>query len=155
MRRIPSGLVVVVTVVAAGFAGMAVAQQDKYTVQVPGGLALSECRRYEDWPVVAVSHPEDPAKLNLIVANSTMIEAYRAGIPGNGKRFPDGSKMMKILWEPKQNEESPFAVKVPDALAGIGCMVKDSKRFADTGGWGWGKFDYDTASEELRPNTSL
>jgi hypothetical protein len=46
------------------------------------------------WPAVAVSHPED--KINLIVANPTMIEAYRAGIPGNGKPFPDGSKIVKI-----------------------------------------------------------
>ena len=38
--------------------GIALAQQDKYTLQVPGGLALSECRGYEDWPAVAVSHPE-------------------------------------------------------------------------------------------------
>jgi hypothetical protein len=84
-----------------------------------------------------------------------MIEAYRAGVPGNGKPFPDGAKIMKILWNPKQHAEAPFAVKVPDTLAGIGCMVKDSKRFADTGGWGYAQFDYDAASDTFAPNTSL
>jgi Cytochrome P460 len=143
--------------------GIALAQQDKYTLQVPGGLALSECRGYEDWPAVAVSYPEATMgassmpddKLNLIVANPAMIDAYRAGVPGNGKPFPDGSKIMKILWIPKQHPEAPYDVKVPDTLSGIGCMVKDSRRFADTGGWGYAQFDYDPASDTFRPNTAL
>jgi hypothetical protein len=156
MRRIPSGLMIVVAVVLAIFSGMAFATQNKDTVQVPNGLALSECKGYEDWAAVAVSLPEEPdVKLNLIVANPTMIDAYRAGIPGDGKPFPDGSKIMKILWTPKQNATAPFAVKVPDTLAGIGCMVKDSKRFADTGGWGYAQFDYDPVSDTFAPNTSL
>ena len=53
--------------------GVTLAAQDKYTVQVPGGLAFSEFRGYEDWPVVAVSQPE--GKLNVIVANTAMIDA--------------------------------------------------------------------------------
>ena len=133
--------------------GAAISAQDKYTVQVPGGLSLSECRGYQDWPAVAVSHPED--KINVIVANPTMIEAYRAGIPGNGKPFPDGSKTVKIHWKPKKSAEAPFAVVVPDTQLGLGCMVKDSKRFADTGGWRWALFDYDPVSATFTPNTSL
>jgi Cytochrome P460 len=75
----------------------------------------------------ASEEPDDV--LNLIVANPAMIDAYRAGVPGNGKPFPDGSKIAKIAWKPKQKAEAPFAVKVPDTLAGVGCMVKDSSRF--------------------------
>ncbi|MGZ8409466.1 MAG: hypothetical protein ACXWVS_06015 [Hyphomicrobium sp.] len=83
MRRIPSWLMVIVAVVLAVLGGMALAAQDKYTVQVPNGLALSECRGYEDWAAVAVSHPdssmgasaEPEDKLNLIVANPAMIDA--------------------------------------------------------------------------------
>jgi hypothetical protein len=150
MRRIPAGLVIAV------FSGMAIATQSKDTVQVPGGLALSECKGYEDWPAVAVSYPEEPeGKLNLIVANAAMIAAYRAGIPAGGKPFPDGSRIMKILWKPKQNDVAPFAVKVPDELASIGCMMKDSKRFAETGGRGYAQFDYDPASDSFAPHTSL
>ena len=154
-RNIP-----VITIVAllAVLGGMALAQ-DKYAVQVPNGLALSECRGYDDWPGVSVSHPdsmmgasEEPDDvLNVIVANPAMIDAYRAGVPGNGKPFPDGSKIAKIAWKPKQNAEAPFAVKVPDTLAGVGCMVKDSSRFADTGGWGYAQFDYDPASDTFTP----
>jgi hypothetical protein len=54
----PSGLMVIVTVVLAVFGGMALATQNKDTVQVPDGLALSECKGYEDWAAGAVSHPD-------------------------------------------------------------------------------------------------
>jgi hypothetical protein len=158
-RNIP---VIAIAALLAVLGGMALAQ-DKYAVQVPNGLALSECRGYDDWPAVAVSHPdsmmgasEEPDDvLNLIVANPAMIDAYRAGVPGNGKPFPDGSKIAKIAWKPKQNAEAPFSVSVPDTLAGVGCMVKDSGRFTDTGGWGYAQFDYDPASDTFTPNTSL
>jgi hypothetical protein len=154
MSRIPSwGLIVVVGVALAGVTGLALAAQDKYTVQVPGGLAFSEFRGYEDWQVVAVSTPE--GKLNVIVANPAMIDAYRAGIPGNGQPFPDGSKMAKIAWKPMKSEEAPFDVSIPDTLMGIGFMLKDSTRFTDTGGWGWAQFDYDPVAETFAPNTEL
>ena len=84
-----------------------------------------------------------------------MIDAYRAGVPGNGKPFPDGSKVVKIHWKPKQSTEAPFPVAVPDTLIGLGCMVKDSARFADGGGWGYAQFDYDAASDTFTPNTSI
>ena len=140
--------------VAAGtVVATALAAQDKYTVQVPNGLAFSEFRGYEDWQAVAVSQTED--KLRVMVANPAMIDAYRSGIPGSGKQFPDGSKIAKISWNPKQNAESPFSVRVPDTLAGIGFMVKDSRRFPDTGGWGYAEFDYEPTSDTFTPNTSL
>jgi hypothetical protein len=74
--------------------GVTLAAQDKYTVQVPGGLAFSAFRGYEDWQAVSVSQTEE--RLKVILANSAMIDAYRAGVPGNGQPFPDGSKMAKI-----------------------------------------------------------
>ena len=73
----------------------------KYTVQVPNGLAFSEFRGYEDWQNVAVSETDDT--IEVILANPTMIDAYRAGVPDNGTHFPDGSKIAKIHW--KTNKE--------------------------------------------------
>ena len=91
--------------VLAVLGGMALAQQDKYTLKVPGGLAFSEFRGYEGWQVVATSQS---AKLvAAILANPAMIEAYLAGTPGNGKPFPDGAKMAKIHWSPKKNQYFP------------------------------------------------
>ena len=88
--------------------------QDKYTLRVPNGLAFSDFRGYENWQVVAVSQTED--LLKVMVANPTMIDAYRAGVPGNGKPFPDGSKIAKIEWKPKKSTEAPFSVRIPDVL---------------------------------------
>ena len=70
-----------------------------------------------------VSQTED--LLKVVVANPTMIDAYRAGIPGNGKPFPDGSKIAKIEWKPKKMAESPFAVNVPDTLQDVFLIEKD------------------------------
>ena len=81
--------------------GRAISAPDKYTVQVPNGLAFSEFKGYEDWQSVSVSKTDHA--FALILANPTMIDAYRAGIPGNGKPFPDGSKMAKIHWKPEKS----------------------------------------------------
>jgi Cytochrome P460 len=93
----------------AALGGKAVTAQDKYTVSVSNGLAFSDFRGYENWQVVAVSQTEE--LLKVMVANPRMIDAYRAGVPGNGKPFPDGSKIAKIEWKPKKNTESPFFVR--------------------------------------------
>jgi Cytochrome P460 len=130
--------------------GMALAQQDKYTLQVPGGLAFSEFKGYETWQVVSVSH--DGPLLAAILANPVMIDANAAGIPGNGKPFPDGAKLAKIHWNPKMMETFPAAI-VPGTQHDMDFMVKDSKRFADSGGWGWAVFEYDAASDTFRPGT--
>src|SRR5689334_19716162 len=84
---------------------MAMAKQDKYTVAVPGGLALSEFKGYEDWQSVSVSKTEHA--FAIILANPVMIGAYRAGVPGNGKPFPDGSKIAKIHYKPAKSTDAP------------------------------------------------
>ena len=57
------------------------------------------------------------AKINVILANPVMIEAYRAGVPGNGKPFPDGAKIAKIHWNQKKSTEAPAPnTVVPDTL---------------------------------------
>jgi hypothetical protein len=124
--------------------------QDKYSVKVPGGLTFSEFRGYEGWQVVAVSH--SPTLLAVIVANPQMIAAYHSGIPGNGKPFPDGAKMAKIHWLPKGSEKFPNTI-VPGAQHDVDFMEKDSKRFADSGGWGYAYFKYDAASSTFSPAT--
>jgi hypothetical protein len=123
---------------------------DKYAVQVPNGLSLSEFRGYEGWEVVSVAKTDEVIK--VIVANPVMIEAFKSGIPGNGKPFPDGSKIAKIQWVPKKSTEAPFDVSVPDHLKDLFLIEKDSKRFADIAGWGYAQFDYDAASDAYKPN---
>jgi hypothetical protein len=116
-------------------AGVALSAQDKYGVKVPDGLAFSEFKGYEDWATVAVSQSGDT--IEVILANPAMIAAYRASAPDNAKAFPDGSKMAKIHWNAKKSAEAPAPTTVPDALHDIDFMLRDSKRFADTGNWGY------------------
>ena len=150
MKRTPFPTIVIVAVSVAVLGSLALAQQDKYSLTVPGGLAFSEFRGYETWQVVSISHDGD--LLAVILANPTMIDAYRAGVPGNGKPFPDGAKMAKIHWNPKMLQALPTAT-VPASLHDIDFMVKDSKRFADSGGWGWAAFNYNAASDTFTPAT--
>ena len=150
MKRKSIGVIVLVVVFLVVLAALAVAAQDKYTVKVPNGLAFSEFRGYESWQIVSIS--QDGALVAATLANPTMIKAYMAGVPGNGKPFPDGAKMAKIHWTPKKLETFPAAT-VPGAQHDVDFMVKDSKRFADSGGWGYAVFDYDAASDTFTPGT--
>jgi hypothetical protein len=150
MTRTSSWLVVIIAVALAVLVGgTALSAQDKATLQVPNGLAFSEFKGYEDWSAVAVSQTGET--IEVILGNPAMINAYRAGIPGNGKHFPDGAKMAKIHWKAKKSAEAPAPTTVPDTLHDIDFMARDSKRFADSGGWGYAEFDYDAASDSLKP----
>jgi len=134
------------------------AQQNKDTVKVPDGLALSEFKGYEDWQVVGPSLTQAQNVIRVILANPVMIKAYREGIPGNGKPFPDGSKIVKLLWTTKTITAPPFSASTPDTVAGpltrVEVIEKDGKRFADTHGWGYGDFDYDATSDTFKPGTT-
>src|SRR2546423_13269050 len=121
--------------------------QDKYSLKSPSGIAFSDFKGYEDWSVVSSARTEQVLK--VIVANPTMIAAYKAGIPGNGKPFPEGSKIAKLQWKPKKSTEAPFAVDVPDVFTQAFVIEKDSKRFPQSGGWGYALFNYDAASDQV------
>jgi hypothetical protein len=129
---------------------LAFAAQDRYTLKIPEGLAWSEFRGYETWQDVAVSQTE--TSLKVIAANDVMINAYRDGVPGNGKLFPDGSKITKIEWSFKKNTVSPYFVNVPDTLKTVAFIVKDTKRFPDTHGWAYAQWAYDPATDTFKPS---
>ena len=121
--------------------------QDKYSLISPSGIAFSDFRGYEDWSVVSSARTDEVLK--VIVANPTMIKAYKAGVPGNGQPFPEGSRIVKLQWTQKKSTEAPFPVDVPAAFSQAFVMEKDSKRFPKTGGWGYAVFNYDAASDKF------
>jgi hypothetical protein len=142
-----AALVAAISLIAA--AGLAVAAQDRYSLSVPGGLAFAEFKGYETWQALSVSKGDHG--FALILANPAMIDAYKSGIPTNGKPFPDGARMAKIHWTAVKNAESPDPSTLsPGALYNVDFMVKDAKRFGDSGGWGWAAFQYDDASDTFR-----
>jgi hypothetical protein len=143
--------VVALFAVVSGVAIYASQSQDKYTVVAPGGLAFSEFRGYESWQTIAVS--QNQTVISVILGNPEIIQAFESGIPGNGKPFPDGSKMAKIHWNAKRAESETGQPLIPDTLRDVEFMVKDNKRFADSDsrGWGFGDFHYEQASNTFRP----
>ncbi len=145
-------------VIGIGMAAGQSGEQDRYALKIPGGLAFSEIRGYEDWQVVGPSLTDAQNVIRVILANPAMIKAYREGIPGNGKPFPDGSKIVKIEWTPRKLTTPPFAASRPDTVPGdlteVEFIEKDSGKFADTHGWGYAMFDYNAAAGTFAPATS-
>jgi hypothetical protein len=132
--------------------GATVYAQDKYALISPGGIAFSDFKGYEDWSVVSSAHTDEVLK--VIVANPAMIEAYKAGVPGNGQTFPEGSKIVKLQWTPKKSTEATFDVDVPDVFSQAFVIEKDSKRFPATGGWGYAVFNYDAKTGKFTPDAA-
>ncbi|HEX4242060.1 MAG TPA: cytochrome P460 family protein [Steroidobacteraceae bacterium] len=152
MARIaPCAIGIVVLAVAAIWTAGAAPSQDKYALKVPGGLAFADFKGYESWQVISVS--QNGGRFAVILGNPAMIAAYQGGIPGNGAAFPDGARIAKIHWIPKKADTEPGQPLVPDTLHDVDFMVKDSHRYADSGGWGYAQFEYDPAAESFRPGT--
>ncbi len=141
-----------IAIATAALAGTATYAQDKYSLKSPDGIAFSDFKGYEDWSVVSSARTDEVLK--VIVANPTMIEAYKAGIPGNGQPFPDGSKIVKLQWKPKKSTEAPFVVDVPDVFTQAFVIEKDTKRFPKSAGWGYALFNYEAASDSFAADPS-
>jgi hypothetical protein len=149
MKRKTKLTIAAATAVLAALGAAAYAQDkfDKYSLKSPSGIAFSDFRGYEDWAVVSSARTDEVLK--VIVANPTMINAYKAGVPGNGQPFPEGSKIAKLQWSFKKSTEATFAVDVPDAPTQAFLIEKDSKRFPKTGGWGYALFNHDVAAGKM------
>jgi hypothetical protein len=147
MQRKHKLTVAITAVVLAILGAGAVYAQDKYSLKSPSGIAFSDFRGYEDWAVVSSARTDEVLK--VIVGNPAMINAYKAGAPGNGQPFPEGSMIVKLQWKPKKSTEAPFVVDVPDVFSQAFVMEKDSKRFAKSGGWGYAVFNYEPASNKF------
>jgi hypothetical protein len=150
MKRTHILRVAMTATVLAASGAVAVSAPDKYALKIPNGLAFSEFKGYEGWQLIAISHNDK--SMAAIFGNPVMIDAYKAGIPANGKPFPDGAKMAKVHWLPKPSPNFPEAT-VPGAQHDVDFMAKDSKRFADSGGWGYAEFEYDAATDAFRAGT--
>src|ERR1051325_2319981 len=144
--------IAIATAVLALVGGTAVNAQDKYSLKSPSGIEFSDFKGYEDWAVLSSARTDEVLK--VIVANPAMIAAFKAGIPGNGQPFPDGAKVAKLQWKPKKSTEAPFVVDVPDVFAQAFLMEKDSRRFPNSGGWGYVLFNYGAAADTFTTDPS-
>jgi hypothetical protein len=145
MTRIALLLVAVVTV-AGVVASLAPASGQAYGEAVPiFGIKIPP--GYRDWRLVSVAHEEGSLNdIRAILGNDVAIKAYRGGkLP-----FPDGTIIARIAWNYVPSEENNKVFGRPQSfVAGsatasyLQFMVKDSKKYAATGGWGFAQFDKD------------
>jgi hypothetical protein len=141
---------ILIAVIALMVCGTEATADDKNKLTASNGISFSEVRGYENWPVIAPSRRTDNDELRIILGNPTMIKAYKDGIPGNGKPFPEGSVIVKIGWAEKQSQDFPAAFE-PDILRRVEFIIKDSKRFPDTSGWGYARFVFDAKTSAFTP----
>jgi hypothetical protein len=98
-----------------------------FGVKIPAG--------YRQWEMIAVSHEVGLDELRGIVGNALSMKAYREGtLP-----FPDGAILAKLAWKHMPLAEIDGAFVTGPATT-VQIMVKDSKKYASTGGWGFGRF---------------
>ena len=136
--------------------------QDRFVLKSANGIAFSEFKGYDAWQAIAVSHPDDAEGcgtskdgcIKVILGNPAMVKAFNEGIPANGKPVPDGAAFAKVEWHQTHNAKAPYPVTVPGTQTEVGFMVKDSKRFTDTNGWGYATFQYDASNNTYKPATN-
>ena len=100
----------------------------------PNGIQLPE--GYRDWRVIAVSHRTDNNTVRAIVGNDAAVKAAR---DGKTSPWPDGAVIGKLVWKAVKHEVWEAAI-VPGDLVHVEFMVKDAKKYAETGGWGFGRW---------------
>jgi hypothetical protein len=110
-----------------------------FDVKIPPG--------YRDWRLISVAHEEGNLNdIRAILGNDAAIKAYREGrLP-----FPDGAVIARIAWTYVPSEENNKVFGRPQSFVPgsapawyLQFMVKDSKKYASTGGWGYAQFDKD------------
>lgn len=106
----------------------------------PNGITIYT--GYMSWKVIAPSYREDKGHIRVITGNDTAVTALRAG----RKPLPDGSILAKVAWKSEKHPDFPVATE-PGAFVQVEFMVKDAKKYKDTGGWGFARF----VGNDLKP----
>jgi len=149
MKRITLLLVAVATVASlVAFTSTASRRADQedapiFVTKIPPG--------YRDWKLISVAHEEgDLNDIRAILGNDIAIKAYREGkLP-----FPEGAIIARLAWNYEPSEENNKVFGRPQSFVagppknGIQFMVKDSKKYASTGGWGFAHFNDGKPADE-------
>jgi len=161
-RRLSNLLLLLAGIPAAAGIVLYAQAQDRFTLKAANGIALSEFRGYDEWQMIAPSQTEKDfgcgtsktGCMKAILGNPPMVKAYRDGIPANGSAVPDGAALAKVEWLKARDTASPYGVTVPGTLTEVSFMLKDSKRFPETNGWGYATFQYDAPTNTFKPSTA-
>lgn len=129
---------IVLTCVALLFVANTIVAADRPVS--PNGIAIYP--DYMSWKIIAPSYREDRNSIRIITGNEIAYEGLRAG----KNPLPDGSILAKVAWKAEKNPSFPVATE-PGAFQQVEFMVKDAKKYKDTGGWGFARF----VGNELKP----
>src|SRR5829696_10364585 len=154
MKKITFLLLAVVTVAAAVvFTARASRRTDQeispiFVTQIPRG--------YREWRLVSVAHEEgDLNDIRAILGNDVAMKAYReAKLP-----FPEGTIIARLAWSHDASEENNKTFGRAQSFVagavknGVQFMVKDSKKYAATGGWGFAHFNDGKSADDALLNT--
>jgi len=121
-----------------------------FGIKIPAG--------YRDWRLISVAHEEGKLNdLRAVLGNDIAIEALRAG----KLTYPDGAIIARLAWSYDPLEESSKAFGHAQSFVagppknGVQFMVKDSKKYAATDGWGFAQFDDGKPASEAVQNTCI
>ena len=114
-----------------------------FVTRIPSG--------YRDWRLISVAREEGNLDdIRAVLGNDKAIKSYRAGkLP-----FPDGTTIARLAWSYEPSEENNKAFGKPQSFVaghpknGVQFMIKDSRRYASTGGWGFAHFDDGKSADE-------
>ena len=133
--------------IAVGVSGIAMTtvaakRNGRATSASVGSTGINLPAGYRDWRLVSVAHEEGNLNdIRAILGNDVAIKAYRGGrLP-----FPDGTIIARLAWSyvPSEENDKVFGQAqsfVAGAPTNVQLMVKDSKKYASTGGWGYAQF---------------
>ena len=140
MKRIAFSMIAVVT---ASVAVAADAPAPVFMTKVPAG--------YRDWKLISVAHEAGELDdIRAILANDKGVKAFRDG----KLLFPEGTIISRIAWDFVASAENNKAFGREQSFVagspknGVQFMIKDSKKYAATGGWGYGQFDNGKPADE-------
>lgn len=135
------------TAAMATFAGVALGDTGGGDVSPIYGVKLPD--GYRQWALVAPAQEAAPLdELRAVLGNDLAIKAYQAStLP-----FPDGTVLVKLAWKHVQSPEFEPA-SIPGAATTVQVMVKDSSKYASTGGWGFGRFINGKPADEAQHQT--
>ncbi|MBI4849048.1 MAG: cytochrome P460 family protein [Nitrospirae bacterium] len=100
----------------------------------PNGITMPES--YKDWRIIAPSHRSDNNTIRVVLGNTTAVQAARKG---KTNPWPDGTVFAKLVWKNKAHENWPTAT-IPGEFVHAEFMIKDSKKYPATGGWGFARW---------------
>jgi hypothetical protein len=142
VKRVVVVAAIVVGVVGVTMTTVAAKRNGQAASPSVGSAGIRLPPRYRDWALVSVAHEAGSFNdIRAILGNDIAIRAYRKGqLP-----FPDGTIIARVAWSyvPSEENDKVFG-KAQSFIAGaptnVQLMVKDSKKYAATGGWGYAQF---------------